>query len=50
MKKLTIRLKKDEDALWALPSIAESVAKHFDGGNHNGVVWRIEDEQKNDSL
>lgn len=46
MKKVTIRLKKKEDALWALPDIAKSIAAGSDGGWNNGVKWNVEEERK----
>lgn len=42
MLKVVIYMKKEEDALWALPDIAESIAKGCDGGWNDGVKWNVE--------
>lgn len=45
MKKLTIRLPEETDALWALHEIAKQIVQGFTKGEYHGVKWWIEEEE-----
>lgn len=45
MKKLTVRIEKEMDALWALPAIATKIVEGYKAGDYHGAKWWIEDEK-----